>query len=499
MNRKEQLRFCSKCKHQAFDAKRGIICSLTGEQAAFDEQCEHFSGSIEEVETEIANEIKQQEKNEDLIESGRHFKISELVIPGKTYFFTPLLLYANIIIFVAMVASGANLFSPSIHDLLKWGGDYKLLTLNGQYWRLVTALFVHDGIIHLFANMYAFLIIAILLEPLIGRFRFGLAYLFTGIAASITSLWLNPAIIGVGASGAILGLYGIYISLVTTSTVSKKTRLIILPSMLVYTLYIIASGLMNAKVDNAAHLGGFITGIIFGYVLYFGIASLEDKSKNLARILIVLTGVILYGYIVFQSNSPYIRYQKILLTFLTYNQQGMEAYNFKETDSQEEILYKLEVVGMKSWRECINSTFQIEMIDELPEWLKKLVSTLREYANKQQMLCGYLARKIRTHSDRFDSSIFIYSNDVDKFLNNGFLSSFLKKKTFSTTRQAYNKLEFIQRNILLVVNGTPLPGKHLTDLEPWTIESVLFLEKEASEKLYGPEAKWGAYMVKTSN
>jgi len=294
-------------------------------------------------------------------------------------------------------------------------------------------------------------------------------------------------------------MYGIYISLLTTNTVSKKTRLIILPSMLIYALYIIASGMMNAQVDNAAHLGGFVAGIVFGYVLYFGIASPEDKSKNLARILIVLTGVILYGYIVFQSNSPYIRYQKLLPTFLTYNQQGMEAYNFKETDSQEEILYKLEVVGMKSWRECINSTFQIEMIDELPEWLMKSVSTLREYANKQQMLCGYLARKIRTHSDRFDSSIFSYSNDVDKFLNNGFLSSFLKKKTFSTTRQAYNKLEFIQRNILLVVNGTPLPGKQLTDFDPWDIKSMVFINPEKAKEIYGEQGKWGAYMVKTSN
>jgi|GEM_PF-964559 rhomboid protease GluP len=499
MNRKEQLRFCSKCKHQAFDPKRGIICSLTGEQADFTEQCEHFSGSIEEVEAEIANEIRQKEKNEDIVETGRHFNLLELVIPGKRFFFTPIILYTNILMFVAMVASGSNPGFLTIDDLIKWGGNYKLLTIDGQFWRLATALFVHAGIIHLFANMYAFLIVAILLEPLIGRFRFGLAYLTTGVAASITSLWLNPAIIGVGASGAILGMYGIYISLLTTSTVSKKTRLIILPSMLVYALYIIASGMMNAQVDNAAHWGGFIAGIVFGYALYFGIASPENKSKNLVRILIVLTGVILYGYIVSQSNSPYIRYQKLLSTFLKYNQKGLEAYNFKETDSYEEILYKLEVVGMKSWRDCINSTFQIEMIDELPEPIKKSTTYFREYANKQQMLCGYLAKKLRTHSNLFDSNIFACSNDVDSFLHKGFLSEFLNKKACSTAaRQAYNKLEFIQRNILLVVNGTPMPGKYFSDLEPWTIESVLFLENDAAEKLYGPKAKWGAYMVKTS-
>lgn len=499
MNRKEQLRFCSKCKHQAFDPKRGIICSLTGEQADFDEQCEHFSGSVEEVEAEIADEIKRQEQNEDIVASGRHFNMLELVIPGKRFFFTPIILYVNILMFVAMVASGANLFSPTIGDLIKWGGDYKLLTLNGQFWRLATAIFVHAGIIHLFANMYAFLIVAILLEPLIGRFRFGLAYLLTGVAASITSLWLNPAIIGVGASGAILGMYGIYISLLTTSTVGKKTRLIILPSMLVYTLYIIALGMMNAQVDNAAHLGGFVTGVIFGYALYPGITSPENKSKNLMRILIVLAGVILYGYIVARSNSPFIRYQKHLATFLTYNQQGLEAYKFNEADSQEEILYKLEEVGMKSWRACINSTFQIEMIDELPGSTKKIIADLREYANKQQMMCGYLARKLRTHSNRFDPSIIAYSNDVDRFLHKGLLSDFFEKKTTSNARQAYNKLEFIERNILLVVNGTPMPGKHLADFKPWDIKSVVFINREDAEGLYGEQGKWGAYAVETSN
>ncbi len=499
MTRKEQLRFCSKCKHQSFDPKKGIICSLTGKQAAFEKQCENFTGNFDEVEAEIADEIKQQEQNEDLIETKQHFGIWELVIPGKRFFFTPLILYANILMFVVMVVSGVNPFFLEIGELIKWGGNIKLLTVNGEFWRLVTALFIHAGIFHLFANIYAFLLVAILLEPLIGKFRFGLAYLVTGVAASITSVWLNPAVVSIGASGAILGLYGIYISLLTTNTVGKKTRLIVLPGMLIYALYIMGSGMINAQVDNAAHLGGFVSGIVFGYVLYFGIASPEDKSKNLVCVLMTLTGVILYGYIVFQSNSPYIRYQKLLSTFLTYNQQGMEAYNFKETDSQEEILNRLEVVGIKSWRICINSAFQIEMIDELPEQIKRSVRDFREYANKQQMLCGYLENKIKTHSNRFDSGIIACSNDIESFLNRGLLSGFIKKKNYSTGRQAYNKLEAIERNILLVVNGTPLPGKHLSDLKPWTIKSVLFLDKETSEKLYGAQAKWGAYVVKTSN
>ncbi len=496
MDRKEQLRFCSRCKHQAFDKKRGIICSLTGEHADFEEICPTFSGNLEEIEAEIANEIKQQEKNEDLIESGRHFKISELVIPGKTYFFTPLLLYANIILFVAMVASGANLFSPSIHDLIKWGGDYKLLTINGQYWRLITALFVHAGIIHLFANMYAFLIVAILLEPLIGRYRFGLAYLFSGIAASITSIWLNVAVIGVGASGAILGLYGIYISLITTSTVSKKTRLIILPSMLVYALYIIASGLMNAIVDNAAHLGGFITGIIFGYAFYSGIVSPEEKSKSRIHILIAITAVILFGYIVFNSNSPNVRYQKLLATFYENNEKGTEAYNFNETDPDEEILHKLKT-GEVYWRNCINTTFQIEMIDGLSGELKNIISELRAYSNNQQIICGNMERKIKTHSNRYDTDILVYSNKVDNYLKSGFIIFFINKKFYSP-KQAFFKLRSIQNKILVVVDGVPLPGKHLTDLDPGSIDSIHFLNEDAAEKLYGPMASWGAYMVKMS-
>jgi len=159
-----------------------------------------------------------------------------------------------------MIISGVHFFMPENQSLLDWGANFKPLTLAGQWWRLFTAIFLHIGIFHLLFNMYALFYIGLLLEPYLGKARFLAAYLISGIAASITSLWWNDLIISAGASGAIFGMYGVFLSLLSTNLLDKSVKKALLTSIAIFVVYNLLNGLKQGSgIDNAAHIGGLVS------------------------------------------------------------------------------------------------------------------------------------------------------------------------------------------------------------------------------------------------
>jgi len=188
-------------------------------------------------------------------------------LPKKEFYFTPLIIDLNILVFIMMVVSGLGFMSFKADDLLLWGANFKPVTTNGQWWRLLTSIFLHGGLIHLLANMYALVFIGIFLEPQLGKMKYLLVYLFTGIAASLTSLWWHDATVSVGASGAIFGLYGVFLGLLLTKSLPKTmTNKAFLTSILLFVGYNLLMGL-SAGIDNAAHVGGLLSGLIIGLIL----------------------------------------------------------------------------------------------------------------------------------------------------------------------------------------------------------------------------------------
>ena len=130
--------------------------------------------------------------------------------PREGYYITPIIIDINLLVFIFMAFSGISLLEPSTKDLIAWGANLRGITLSGQWWRLLTNTFLHIGVLHILMNMYALLYIGILLEPYLGKFRFASAYLFTGILASLASIYWHPMTVSAGASGAIFGMYGVF-------------------------------------------------------------------------------------------------------------------------------------------------------------------------------------------------------------------------------------------------------------------------------------------------
>jgi rhomboid protease GluP len=182
----------------------------------------------------------------------------------------------NVLLFALMAFNGAGLFEPDGWVHIRWGSNYTPLTLSGDWWRLVSSIFIHFGIIHLLMNMYCLYTIGVYLEPFLGKLRFITAYLCTGVLADIVSLgWHTEDINGAGASGAVFGMYGVFLALLTTKLVPAAIRKSLLQSIGIFVVYNLVYG-MKSGVDNAAHAGGLVSGFIIGYAF----VPMIQKEKN---------------------------------------------------------------------------------------------------------------------------------------------------------------------------------------------------------------------------
>jgi membrane associated rhomboid family serine protease len=199
--------------------------------------------------------------------------------PKDGYFITPIFIYINIGIFLLMVIMGFGFISFKGQNLLSWGANYAPLTKNGEWWRLFTSTFLHGGLMHLLVNMYGLFIMGIFLEPLLGRAKFLAAYLLTGILASVASICWHDASVGVGASGAIFGLYGIFLALLLTKIFPPVFDKSFLIGITVFFGISLLLGLTGAiiGIDNAAHIGGLLSGFVVGIILY---PTLKRQNEN---------------------------------------------------------------------------------------------------------------------------------------------------------------------------------------------------------------------------
>lgn len=205
-------------------------------------------------------------------------ELLEFLKPRPGFVITPIIIYTILGIYVLMCFMGLGFVSFQTHDLLNWGANFKPLTVNGDWWRLLTSIFLHGGLMHLLNNIYGLILVGFILEPLLGKTKFLLLYLLTGILASCASIWWHDASVSVGASGAIFGLYGFLIALLLTKVFPPEFGKAFLISTLVFVGFNLVMGLAGG-IDNAAHIGGLLSGLIIG-ILYRFTFKPEEKTTN---------------------------------------------------------------------------------------------------------------------------------------------------------------------------------------------------------------------------
>lgn len=185
--------------------------------------------------------------------------------PWVTY----VLVAANVVVYLVNVASGIDFLAPSAEKLVGWGAEYGPRTLNGEWWRMLSSAFLHAGLVHVAVNMYALWVVGPLAERLLGHSGFAVLYTLTAITGAIASLWWNPSVIGVGASGAVCGVIGglLGIAISRNATIPGRFLAALRRSVTNVLLINLVIGIAFPFIDNAAHLGGFAGGTLLGYLL----------------------------------------------------------------------------------------------------------------------------------------------------------------------------------------------------------------------------------------
>jgi rhomboid protease GluP len=179
-----------------------------------------------------------------------------------------IVVYALVMVLEALVSGmpfNLALIDPSIDALAALGGNAHSLTISsGQSWRLLTSTLLHGGITHLGFNSLATWNIAGQLEPRAGWRAVLATFALTGLLASLTSVLVNPReIIGIGASGAIFGMLG-FIVVWGVSSIPQFVQQI--QRNFIMLLVVVGSSAIIPGVDNVAHIGGLLAGLLLGFV-----------------------------------------------------------------------------------------------------------------------------------------------------------------------------------------------------------------------------------------
>jgi membrane associated rhomboid family serine protease len=189
---------------------------------------------------------------------------------GGRPWLTPAIVMINVAVFAIMAValkSVAALSAPQL--MIAWGANFGPLTLHGQWWRLISALFLHGNVPHLAFNMWALWNVGRLTERLFGNWVYAFLYFACGVLSGLASIVWDPSRSTIGASGAIFGIFAAFIvfSLHPRGRVSVKVPAALWISTLIFALYNLVAGFFAPGIDNAAHVGGVISGLVLGLVM----------------------------------------------------------------------------------------------------------------------------------------------------------------------------------------------------------------------------------------
>jgi len=187
---------------------------------------------------------------------------------------TPALIGINIAVFASMLMGTTPIASPD--TLVQYGGNFGPRTTNGEWGRLITAVFVHSNGLALVINLAALVSVGLLLERLVGHLTFLAVYVGAGALANLVSLSTSLTHVSTGASAAVFGLYGLLLASWAYGTVQQATTTVrlaavkrIAPIALVFASYHFLTDHLGQAAENTGLVAGFMTGVVVGrYVRY---------------------------------------------------------------------------------------------------------------------------------------------------------------------------------------------------------------------------------------
>lgn len=228
-----------------------------------DGHVEDFYGLKAKIETFLTNPNLYELKEEDIKEETS-FKIKEIPLANSIF------VAINILVFILCAFNPEVLYN-------KGAFSYSIVESTKEYYRFITSVFIHADVDHLFSNMLVLFFLGNSVEKKIGHVKYFLLFFISAIAGNIVSAayesYFNQMYLSVGASGAVYGILGAVLLLVVVKGGSWET--ITLPRMLLMLGYSLYSGFMMTNINNAAHIGGFVSGLFV-----MGLFCVVDKLRK---------------------------------------------------------------------------------------------------------------------------------------------------------------------------------------------------------------------------
>lgn len=319
---------------------------------------------------------------------------------------TKLLVSINILVFVAMLMSGAGFWHSPNDIQLDWGANFGPATQDGEWWRLFTAMFLHFGAMHLALNSFALWDGGLLVERMYGYWRFIAIYLISGLMGNLLSLVVqgNLAVSG-GASGAIFGIYGAAFVFLWRERAAMSAREFrwVFGGGLAFSALTIVMGFIIPGIDNAAHIGGLITGALCGIVFSQTITARYMPRKYTAA----AVGMLMFATILLIQLIPAPKYrwsdelllrsqinaflsqdQAIHRSWLEIVQEGKQGVSSFDT-----LAGKIDDTISEPYAESFEKLSKLPHDPNLPSAMQ--LENILRYAEKRQAESKAMAEKLR--------------------------------------------------------------------------------------------------------
>jgi rhomboid protease GluP len=347
----------------------------------------------------VANSALAAKENKEALDTFT--QTLESVTP--TTYVTYALIAVNILVFAAMVISGVSPSSPKTDELLNWGSEFGVYTVNGQWWRLFTAMFVHIGLMHLVFNMIAFAYVGRTVERMFGNVGFLVLYIVSGLGGGILAMYLDPMQIHAGASGAIFGVYGALLAMLLRERDTIPPQ--ILAKLKRFVLVFISYNLIysfNPRISMAAHIGGLITGFVCGLIAAQPLDGDIGDERTSRDMLLIVAGVVLCVIGVFGMHAKYPNLDHLeayIDHFGVVEKKTHDAFKLASDQNQqsqltnEQFADRIDQDMLPAWRDTRKE------LDSLPTVDSQFVNTRVKYVRLRQESLEAMTAALRSNDE----------------------------------------------------------------------------------------------------
>ena len=294
---------------------------------------------------------------------------------------TPAIVALNVVIFAGVLLEPGAASDPQ--TLASWGGNAAPRTMDGEWWRLVTATFVHAGLLHLLASTAGLVPLGLMLERAVGSTAFAATYLGAGVLAGVVSLWTaSPLTVNVGASGAVCGIYGLLLASVAWGALDRPpvpvpliTAKRVAAAAAVFLPYSIATDHLGA----ASELASLAAGVAGGLVLARGIGQEKPAARRAAAVVAATTLLAVLGAVPLRGI---VDVRPDLARIASVEQSTVDAYDaavakFRHRRIEAEDLVQL--IDRTIIPDLLTARAQLDALRAVPREQAPLVAAAEEY------------------------------------------------------------------------------------------------------------------------